>query len=296
MKENISVVFPGQGSQSVGMLNAYTQTHPNIVAEVCKEASDVLGYDMAEMIATDPNGLLNQTTHTQPAMLTAGVIAWRIRQAEGLANAKFLAGHSLGEYTALVCANAISFADAVKLVAVRGQLMQQAVGPGVGGMAAVLGLDLEQVNEICISVGGVQPANINAPGQIVIAGYLKSVEQAIEKAKLAGSKRAIMLPVSVPSHCELMYVAAMEFVSHLSHVKWQRPTIPVIHNYDVAAHSDAKNICKALEMQLFNPVRWVETIEYFVHQGITEIVECGPGNVLAGLTKRIAPQLGAVAC
>lgn len=296
MNEKLAIVFPGQGSQSVGMLDTYIAKHPAIVQSICTEASDVLGYDMGKLIAQDAAEQLNQTAFTQPALLTAGVVAWQVRIAEDAPQACMLAGHSLGEYTALVCAQALTFADALKLVAKRGELMQAAVAPGVGAMAAILGLDLAQVESICAEIDGVQAANINAPGQIVIAGYLKSVEQAIEKAKIAGAKRAIMLPVSVPSHCELMRAAANEFMSYLSNTKWQQPQIPVVHNFDVMQHNDAVSICRALEQQLYSPVRWVQTIEYFVQQGVTEIVECGPGNVLTGLVKRIAPQLGAVIC
>lgn len=295
MKQKLALVFPGQGSQSLGMLNSYMATHPTIVKAACDEATNVLGYDIADLIARDPQQQLNQTAYTQPAMLVAGIIAWRIKESQGVAP-DMLAGHSLGEYTALVCAGALTFREGLQLVAVRAELMQQAVPAGTGAMAAILGLDLAQVSEICLEVGGVSAANINAPGQIVIAGYLKSVESAIEHAKIAGAKRAIMLPVSVPSHCALMQPAAEQFVSYLSKVEWREPQIPVIHNFDVSPHMDAASICRVLEQQLSSPVRWVETIEYFVQQGITEILECGPGNVLNGLTKRIAPQLGAVVC
>ncbi len=294
MTNKLALVFPGQGSQSVGMLNDYLVARPAIVSAACAEASDILGYDMAELIARDLLQQLNQTAFTQPAMLTAGVIAWRIRQLESEQEPVLLAGHSLGEYTALVCAGALTFAEALKLVAKRGALMQAAVAPGDGAMAAILGLELATIQTICTEVGGVQAANINAPGQIVIAGYAQAVEAAIGRVKMAGAKRAIMLPVSVPSHCELMRGAAAELVSYMAEVKWQTPRIPVIHNYDVASHTSADGICKVLEKQLYSPVRWVETIEYFLQHGVTEIVECGPGNVLSGLVKRIAPQLGAV--
>lgn len=289
--QKLAIVFPGQGSQSVGMLNNYNLEHSEIVAAACQEASDILGYDMADLIANDPQQQLNQTAFTQPAMLTAGVIAWRVRLQTQAALPSILAGHSLGEYTALVCANALSFAEGLKLVAKRGELMQNSVPPGTGAMAAILGLDLTAVQTICTKATGiVQAANINAPGQIVIAGEAKSVAEAIEIAKTSGAKRAIMLPVSVPSHCELMRPAAEEFASYLTLVAWQRPQLPVIHNYDITSHDDAASICQALEKQLYNPVRWVETIEYFVQTGITEIIECGPGNVLAGLNKRIVPE------
>lgn len=287
-------VFPGQGSQSLGMLDSYISENYSVVHSICEEASEVLGYDIAKLIATD-EPRLSQTVYTQPAMLTVGVIAWRIRQEQNPElQPAFLAGHSLGEYTALVCAKAVSFIDAVKLVAKRGELMQEAVPPGAGAMAAILGLELAQVNEACI--GEVQAANINAPGQIVIAGTTKAVEEAMERAKKMGAKRAILLPVSVPSHCMLMRTAAEKFEQYLDAVVWHKPAFKVIHNCDVQAHNDAASICKALQQQLFSPVRWVETIEFFVQQGVTEIVECGPGKVLTGLNKRIAPTVEAGVC
>ncbi len=293
MTQKIAFVFPGQGSQSVGMLGSFIADNPEIVASTCAEASAVLGYDMAELIATDAQRL-NQTEYTQPALLTAGVIAWRIWQQECETQPSLLAGHSLGEYTALVCAQALSFAEGLRLVAKRGALMQQAVAPGTGAMAAILGLDLQQVTEVCATVkntGIVQAANINAPGQIVIAGTKEAVDAAIAQAQIAGAKKSILLPVSVPSHCELMQPAAQKFMQDLQAVNWQQPQLPVVHNYDVAIHSDAATICEVLQKQLFSPVRWVETIEYFVQQDVTEVVECGPGKVLTGLNKRIAPAL-----
>lgn len=296
MTSNIAFVFPGQGSQAVGMLNGFAAEYPEIVNAACAEASAVLGYDMAELIATDPEQKLQQTEYTQPALLTAGVIAWRIWQSESELRPKVLAGHSLGEYTALVCANAISFADGLRLVAKRGELMQTAVPMGTGAMAAILGLELEQVNSLCAEVTAengmvVQAANLNAPGQIVIAGNAVAVAIAIERAKAIGAKRALSLPVSVPSHCHLMIEAATQFAEYLEAVQWQQPEIKVIHNYDVASHNAATEICAALQKQLYNPVRWIETVESFVSQGVTEIIECGPGKVLAGLNKRIAPEV-----
>jgi len=304
MAHNIAFVFPGQGSQTVGMLGSLIADNKAIVNSISQEASDILGYDILDLIENDSEQKLNQTVYTQPALLTVGVIAWRIWQDDCVEQPKFLAGHSLGEYTALVCSKALSFSEGLKLVAKRAELMQEAVAPGVGAMAAILGLTLEQVNDICKSVaddlravpgssniGKVQAANINAPGQIVIAGNTKAVEIAIEKTKNAGAKRAIMLPVSVPSHCELMRPAADNFESYLTAVKWQKPQIPVIHNYDVTTHNDAASICEALKKQLYSPVRWIETIEYFVQQGVAEIIESAPGKVLTGLNKRIAPNI-----
>jgi [acyl-carrier-protein] S-malonyltransferase len=287
----LAFVFPGQGSQSVGMLDEFAIDHESIVNATTEEAADVLGYDIATLIAHDPLQQLDQTEFTQPAVLTAGIIGWRIWQSECTEQPAFLAGHSLGEYTALVCSGAMSFAEALRLVAKRGELMQAAVAPGIGAMAAILGLDLAVVNSICATIGDVAAANINAPGQIVIAGTAKAVDIAIEQAKTVGAKRAIMLSVSVPSHCQLMRPAAEQLASYLAAVKWQQPTIPVVHNYDVASHTDAIGICNALQHQLYSPVRWIETIEYFVQQEVKEIIECGPGKVLTGLNKRIAPTL-----
>lgn len=299
MAQKIAFVFPGQGSQSVGMLDGFAADYPEIVASTCAEASAVLGYDIADLIARDPEQKLNQTQYTQPALLTAGVIAWRVWQNDALETPALFAGHSLGEYTALVCANALSFADGLQLVAKRGELMQTAVPAGTGAMAAILGLELDQINQICAEVVAsgtidnaiVQAANLNAPGQIVIAGSTAAVEMATTLAKNAGAKRAIMLPVSVPSHCELMRVAAEQLAPYLAAVQWHEPQVAVVHNFDVATHKDAEKISVALQKQLYSPVRWIETVEYFAQQGITEIVECGPGKVLTGLNKRIAPNL-----
>ena len=295
MSQKFAFVFPGQGSQTVGMLDSLLAESPQIVKPVCEEAADVLGYDIATLIAKDPEQLLNKTEYTQPALLTVGYISWLVWQQQNSVQPKYLAGHSLGEYTALVCAQAMSFTEGLKLVAKRGELMQQAVAPGAGAMAAVLGLGLEEVNQVCANIdpqlGIVQAANINAPGQIVIAGTTKAVELASEELKKSGAKKVIMLPVSVPSHCQLMRPAADKFASFLSAVKWQKPLIQVIHNYDVKAHNDAASICEALQKQLYSPVRWVETVEYFVQQDIEEIIESAPGKVLTGLNKRIAPAL-----
>jgi [acyl-carrier-protein] S-malonyltransferase len=289
MTQKLAFVFPGQGSQAIGMLDSFIADNHEIAAAACAEASDVLGYDMAQLIALDPKQQLNKTEFTQPALLTAGVIAWRIWLHESEDRPSMLAGHSLGEYTALVCAEAMTFAEGLKLVAKRGELMQQAVAPGAGAMAAVLGLELEQVKQICDV--GVQAANINAPGQIVIAGTAEAVAAAIERAKAAGAKRAILLPVSVPSHCELMRPAAEQLASHLAAIAWRKPKLTVVHNFDVQAHDNAAAICDVLQKQLYSPVRWIETIEYFMQHNVTEILECGPGKVLTGLNKRIAPLL-----
>jgi len=289
MTQKLAFVFPGQGSQAIGMLDSFIADNLEIVAATCAEASDTLGYDMAQLIAIDSKQQLNKTEFTQPALMTAGVIAWRIWLHESDERPSMLAGHSLGEYTALVCAEAMTFAEGLKLVAKRGELMQQAVAPGVGAMAAILGLDLEQIKQICDV--GVQAANINAPGQIVIAGTAEAVAAAIERAKIVGAKRAILLPVSVPSHCELMHPAAEQLASHLAAIAWRKPKFTIVHNFDVRSHDSAAAICDVLQKQLYSPVRWIETIEYFMQHNVTEILECGPGKVLTGLNKRIAPLL-----
>jgi len=291
MSQKLAFVFPGQGSQSAGMLNSFIAEQPQIVDSICQEAADVLGYDIATLIAHDAEQKLDQTVYTQPALLTSGYIAWKIWQSECSEQPVLMAGHSLGEYTALVCAGAMTFAEGLKLVAKRGELMQDAVAPGVGAMAVILGLDLNIITDICNTLGMVQPANLNAPGQIVVAGMADAVELAINKAKAAGAKRAIMLPISVPSHCALMRPAAENFASHLTAVDWKKTWVSVVHNFDVLVHTNALDIINALQKQLFSPVRWIETVEYFVAQGVTEIIECGPGKVLTGLNKRIATAI-----
>lgn len=290
MHKNLALVFPGQGSQALGMLDPFIADNPEIVANTCAEASKVLGYDVAQLIKEGPQEQLNQTIYTQPLLLTAGVAAFRIWQSLHGEQPVILAGHSLGEYTALVCAGALSFAEGLGLVAKRAELMQNAVPTGQGAMAAILGLELSQIKQICANVDA-QAANINAPGQIVVAGTTEAVNLVMARAKDLGAKRAILLPVSVPSHCMLMEGAALELGKTLQTINWQIPAIDVLHNYDVAMHKDAAGICNALQQQLFNPVRWVESIEYMMQHGITEIVECGPGKILTGLNKRIAPQL-----
>lgn len=290
MSDKLAFIFPGQGSQSVGMLDPFIADNPDLVADICAEASSVLGYDMLELIAKDPEQRLNQTEYTQPALLTAGFVAWKNWQESCDEQPILLAGHSLGEYTALVCAGAITFSAGLKLVAKRGQLMQSAVPSGQGAMAAILGLELSQVDEICANVDA-QAANINAPGQIVVAGTTAGVDLVIEKAKSQGAKRALLLPVSVPSHCYLMHEAAVQLGEELRNLDWSVPKIKVVHNFDVMSHADSDGICNALEKQLFSPVRWTECIEYMVQQGVSEFLECGPGKVLTGLNKRIVPTI-----
>lgn len=285
----LAFVFPGQGSQSVGMLADMLPLN-SIIQTTFAEASETLGYDLWQLVQNGPGDELNDTRRTQPAMLTAGIAIWRLWQAQGGPEPQYLAGHSLGEYTALVAAGAMDFAAAVKLVEQRGEFMQSAVPAGKGAMAAVLGLDDGQVRQVCDEAAGdghVAPANFNAPGQVVIAGDAAAVERAVEAAKAAGAKRAMPLPVSVPSHCELMRPAADQLATQLAAVTIKTPAIPIIHNADVAEHADADAIRTALTQQLFEPVRWVETVQILKDKGVQHVVECGPGKVLTGLNKRI---------
>jgi [acyl-carrier-protein] S-malonyltransferase len=286
-----ALFFPGQGSQSVGMMSGFDGIA--IVKQTFDEASDLLGVNFWQMI-TEENELLNQTQHTQPLMLAAGVASWRVYQIMKGEIPVFLAGHSLGEYTALVAADAISFADALPLVKYRAVAMQNAVPAGVGAMAAILGLDDETVNAVCAqSAQGeiVTPVNLNSPGQVVIAGNKAAVERAMMLAKEKGAKRAIQLPVSVPSHCELMLPAAEQLADYLKNVQINPPTIPVLHNADVVSYSEPEKIKDALVRQLYSPVRWVETVQFLHRLQITKTAECGPGKVLAGLTKRIVADM-----
>ena len=281
-------VFPGQGSQSRGMMNGYTDFAA--VRDTFSEASDVLKQDLWKLVTDGTDEELNATINTQPVMLTAGVAVYRAWQSQKGATPAMMAGHSLGEYTALVAAGALSFTDALPLVRYRAQCMQQAVPEGVGGIAAILGLDDETVRAVCIegAQGEVLEAvNYNSPGQVVIAGNRAAVERGMVLAKAKGAKRAIMLPMSVPSHCILLKGAAEQMRDYLANVAVQAPAIPVLHNADVKSHSDSAAIRDALVRQLYSPVRWVETILEFGKRGITHNVECAPGKVLAGLNKRI---------
>ncbi len=294
---SLAFVFPGQGSQSVGMLKGLAEEYPEVEATF-KEASDVSGYDLWDVVQNGPAEKLNQTDVTQPAMLSAGVAVWRIWQAKGGEKPSIMAGHSLGEYTALVCAGALDFADAVKLVAERGRLMQEAVPAGEGAMAAVLGLDDEVVVQVCeeTAEGEVLSAvNFNSPGQVVVAGQKSAVERALKVAKDKGAKRALLLPVSVPSHCALMKPAAEKLARILANVEIREPAIPVINNADVQAETRADGIRAALVKQLHSPVRWVETIRKMADEGADRLIECGPGKVLAGLNKRIEREMAAQA-
>lgn len=280
--------FPGQGSQSLGMMNGFAE-HA-IVKNTFDEASAILGQDLWAMINGNDAEIIGQTVNTQPIMLAAGVAVYRAYLEAGGKTPAAVAGHSLGEYTALVAAEALDFADAVKLVRLRAELMQSAVPQGVGAMAAILGLEDEQVKQICAESAQdevVEAVNFNSPGQVVIAGNAAAVERAMLAAKEAGAKRALPLPVSVPSHCSLMKPAAEKLAEALKPVAIQAPKIRVIHNADVAAYDDADKIKDALVRQLYSPVRWTETVNALVSDGIAESTECGPGKVLAGLAKRI---------
>lgn len=290
---SIAFVFPGQGSQSVGMLAGMAEAYPQI-QETFHEASDALSYDLWQLIQNGPDQELNKTHITQPAMLAGGVAIWRVWQAQNGPQPVGLAGHSLGEYSALVAAESLTFSDAVTLVAERGRLMQEAVPVGAGAMAAILGLDDEQVIAVCKQAAQdevASAANFNSPGQVVVAGNSEAVERAITMAKEAGAKRALMLPMSVPSHCSLMMTAAEQLAERMEAITIKAPCLPVINNVDVMATTDTDIIRDALKRQLFNPVRWVETIQTFAQQGIQHIVECGPGKVLTGLNKRINREL-----
>jgi [acyl-carrier-protein] S-malonyltransferase len=285
----LAFVFPGQGSQSIGMLGGLAEQYP-LVRETFQEASDPLGFDLWSMVAEGPKEALNQTVNTQPAMLAAGVASWRVWQQQGGVAPSVMAGHSLGEYSALVCAGALHFGDAIRLVAERGRLMQEAVPAGEGAMAAILGLDDEQVRVVCREAaegGVVEAVNYNAPGQVVIAGDTEAVGRATAQAKEAGAKRALPLPVSVPSHSSLMRKAAERYAAAMAPVVINPPEIPVINNVDVVAELEPDSIRGALIRQLHNPVRWVETVREMSAAGVDTLVECGPGKVLAGLNKRI---------
>jgi len=286
---SLAFVFPGQGSQSIGMLDQLATEYP-LVQETFAEASEVLGYDLWDLVTSGPEAALNQTERTQPAMLAAGIAVWRVWQSLTNIQPDYLAGHSLGEYSALVASGALSFANAIKLVELRGQYMQQAVPEGQGAMAAILGLDDDAVKMICEQAAGdevVEAVNFNSPGQVVIAGNVAAVTKATVLAKEQGAKRALMLPVSVPSHCALMKPAADMLSEALADMPVNETRMPVIHNVSVTPAQDEAGIKTSLAQQLYNPVRWVETVQWLSNQGVDKVVECGPGKVLAGLTKRI---------
>jgi len=293
----IAVVFPGQGSQALGMLADLAAAHP-IVEETFAEASSALGYDLWELVQQGPAEELNKTWQTQPALLAASVAIWRVWQQSNGAKPAFLAGHSLGEYSALVCAGVLDFKQAISLVELRGKLMQEAVPEGTGAMSAIIGLDNDAIAKACEeSAQGqvVSPVNFNSPGQVVIAGHKEAVERAGAACKAAGAKRALPLPVSVPSHCALMKPAADKMAVALEDVTFSEPQYPVVNNVDVKVETSPEAIRSALVRQLYNPVRWTESVEFMAAQGVEHLVEVGPGKVLTGLTKRIVDTLTAAA-
>ena len=294
---SLAIVFPGQGSQSIEMLKDLAAAE-SVVIDTFKLASDALGYDLWDITQNGPQEKLNSTDITQPALLAAGVACWKVWQQRGGVVPAMLAGHSLGEYTALVCSGVLDFADAIKLVEVRGQFMQQAVPEGQGGMAAILGLDDAKVVEACEQAAEsdvLQAVNYNSPGQVVVAGSKAAIERVVTVAKELGAKRALPLPVSVPSHCDLMKPAAEQLAEKLKTVNFNEASIPVINNVDVIAETDANKIRDALVRQLYKPVRWVEVIQKMSAEGVDELVECGPGRVLIGLNKRIDKSMSAAA-
>jgi [acyl-carrier-protein] S-malonyltransferase len=296
---SMALVFPGQGSQSVGMLAELAAAHP-VAGRTFEEASSALGYDLWQLISAGPPEQLNKTECTQPAMLCAGIATWRVWQALGGAEPQQVAGHSLGEFTALVCAGALEFKDAIALVRDRGRLMQEAVPAGHGAMAALLGLDDTAAEQACLEAAAgevVEAVNYNAPGQIVIAGATAAVARAIVAAKARGAKRAMLLPVSVPAHSSLMGSAAEKFRARLVAVKLSAPRINFVSAVDAAAHHDPEDLRTLLGRQLASPVRWSATVLALTTQGATLLVECGPGKVLTALNRRIErrPEISCVA-
>jgi [acyl-carrier-protein] S-malonyltransferase len=292
-----AMVFPGQGSQTVGML-AELAAENALVEQTFREASDALGYDLWALVQNGPAEELNKTWQTQPALLAASVAIFRVWQEKGGSQPAMLAGHSLGEYSALVCAGVIDFKEAIKLVELRGKLMQEAVPAGTGAMQAIIGLDDAAIAKACEeSAQGevVSPVNFNSPGQVVIAGNKAAVERAGAACKAAGAKRALPLPVSVPSHCALMKPAADKLAVALEAIVFSAPTVPVVNNVDVKCETSPEAICSALVRQLYSPVRWTECVEFMAQQGVTSLLEAGPGKVLTGLTKRIVDTLTATA-
>jgi len=290
-------VFPGQGSQTVGMLAELAAENPQVEATF-REASDVLGYDLWQLVQQGPAEELNKTWQTQPALLAASVAIYRVLQSKNAVQPSMMAGHSLGEYSALVCAGVLNFADAIKLVELRGKLMQEAVPEGTGAMQAIIGLDDASIRKACEeSAQGqvVSPVNFNSPGQVVIAGNKEAVERAGAACKAAGAKRALPLPVSVPSHCALMKPAADKLAVALEAITFSAPSVPVVNNVDVKCETEGAAIRSALVRQLYSPVRWTESVEFIAAQGVEQLLEVGPGKVLTGLTKRIVDSLSAAA-
>lgn len=292
-----AMVFPGQGSQTVGMLADLAAQFP-IVEQTFAEASDALGYDLWELVQEGPAEELNKTWQTQPALLAASVAIYRVWQQENGAQPAMMAGHSLGEYSALVCAGVLDFKQAIRLVELRGKLMQEAVPAGTGAMSAIIGLDNDAIAKACEeSAQGevVSPVNFNSPGQVVIAGNKDAVERAGAACKAAGAKRALPLPVSVPSHCALMKPAADKLAIALQGIAFNAPQFPVVNNVDVKAETSPDAIRDALVRQLYSPVRWSESVEFMAGEGIEHLLEVGPGKVLTGLTKRIVDTMTAAA-
>ncbi|MCK4492980.1 MAG: ACP S-malonyltransferase [Methylococcales bacterium] len=289
IKNELAFVFPGQGSQTIGMLAELAKVYP-VIKETFEQASDVIKFDLWRLIQQGEPETLNQTHNTQPAMLAAGVAVWRLWTLQSNIRPAWVAGHSLGEYSALVCSKVLAFEDALTLVVQRGLFMQQAVPKGVGAMAAILGLKDQQVIDVCLEAEKgevVSAVNFNSPGQVVIAGNIRAVERAMVMAKALGAKRAIKLPVSVPSHCALMKKAAENLCNELAKISFSPPILSLIHNTDVAQHKNTADIQIALTEQLFKPVRWTETINFIHQQQVSQFIEIGPGKVLMGLNKRI---------
>lgn len=290
-----AMLFPGQGSQAVGMLSGHD--HP-LIAQTFEEASTALGWDLGSLVREGPVESLNQTARTQPALLAAGIAVWRLWQAQQLPAPAALAGHSLGEYSALVAAGALDFAEALKLVELRGQLMQAAVPEGTGGMAAVVGLEDAALEAFCAEYPGegvLEPANYNAPGQVVVAGNVPALEWLEAQGKSRGARMVVRLPMSVPSHCSLLRDAAERLYERLLTLEIRKPALPVLHNLDGEARDDAEAIRLALRDQLYRPVRWAATVQKLRNQGLAQCFECGPGKVLVGLNKRIAKDLNSIA-
>ncbi|MCV9877719.1 ACP S-malonyltransferase [Brenneria izbisi] len=292
-----AMVFPGQGSQTIGMLAELAAVYP-VVAETFAQASDALGYDLWQLTQQGPAEELNKTWQTQPALLASSVAIWRVWRQQGGKRPALMSGHSLGEYSALVCAGVLDFQQAVRLVELRGKFMQEAVPEGTGAMYAIIGLDNEAIVKACeASAQGqvVSPVNFNSPGQVVIAGNKEAVERAGVACKAAGAKRALPLPVSVPSHCALMEPAAQRLAAALESIAFQTPSIPVVNNVDARIETTPEAIRSALVRQLYSPVRWTECVEFMASEGVESLLEVGPGKVLTGLTKRIIDTLTAAA-
>ena len=297
MASTLAFIFPGQGSQQLGMLSELAERYA-VVRSTFEEASTALGYDLWHLVQEGPAEQLNQTDKTQPALLAASVAVWRVwKELEG-ARPAWVAGHSLGEYSALVCSGALDFADGLRLVKARGEFMQQAVPQGTGAMAAILGLDAEPVEQACQEAAQgevVQAVNYNAPGQIVIAGAVAAVDRAIAACQAAGARKAMPLPVSVPSHCELMRPAAEKLADELNRIQLNKPRVPVVQNVHAAPETEVAKLRENLVAQLYRPVRWIESIEFMANQGVDTYIECGPGKVLVGLNKRIVKSAKSLA-